>query len=226
MALPTYNPGYRELPTYTGQTWNDAEVDSLAQKRAAPGLRALRSQVQRVTGRGYGSPNVTKLTLRDALSGYGQGLENIMSGAQGEAAGEYGQKFGATSGEAYKEYGSKAGAAGAYNAYEADRAKTNFGAEMTDWELATQNKYAQSAREYLTSSQKDLMTFKQGLEPKDDWEKKMRLQSELQKDMLKYQTDLEGEDDWEAKMQKQYDLQQKTEDEKYVREIWRRNRGY
>jgi hypothetical protein len=213
MALPTYNPGYRELPTYTAQKWNEGEIDTLAQKRGATGLRELRSQMGRVSGLNTGGAT-SRMTLRDALSGYGSGVSKVMGAANAGAVDEYGNKFGAIAGEEYKAYGSKADAAKSWNISEADRAKTNFGAEMTDWELATQNKYAQSAREYLTSSQKDLMTFKKGLEGDDEWEAKLAAQMAYEKEMMRYSQDYE-KDDWEAKMQKQYDLQQKAADEAF-----------
>jgi hypothetical protein len=84
--------------------------------------------------------------------------------------------------------------------------------------MAVQNKYAQSAREYLMSSQKDLMTFKKGLEGDDEWEAKLAAQMAYEKDMMRYKQDYEPKDEWEAKMQKQYDLQQKAADEAFNRQ--------
>lgn len=71
------------------------KVEGIAQRLAAPGVRRLRDAVQRVNTQGYDNPNVKSQTLRDALSGYGQGLEDVMSGAYKSASGIYGQEYGA-----------------------------------------------------------------------------------------------------------------------------------
>jgi hypothetical protein len=41
----------------------------------------------------YANPNVKRMTLRDALAGYGQGLENVMGGAYKTGAAIYGQEY-------------------------------------------------------------------------------------------------------------------------------------
>ncbi len=133
--VPIYKgPSYREYPTYTAPTWNEAEVSSLTQQRAAPGLRALRQQVSRIAGANYDSPNVKRMTLREALTGYGSGLGDVMGSASSTAMGEYGTKFGITSANVLSEYRSEAEAAAAYNAYAADVAKTGFEGSMAEWQ--------------------------------------------------------------------------------------------
>jgi hypothetical protein len=220
MATPTYNPNYREMPTYTAPRWNEGAIDALTQKRAAPGLRAMRQQVSRASGVNYDNPNMKRMTLRDALQGYGQGVEQTLSGANAAATNEYGNKFSADSAASQAEYNSQANAANAYNAQQGDIAGRNFEAGMADWGMETQNKYAQSAREYLTSAQKEaattafgrqkeLMAYQKQLSGDDEWRSKMDAQMAYEKEMLRYQQDY---DDWEAKMQKQYDLQQKAAD--------------
>ena len=82
----TTTPG---LPEY-----DMSKVESLAQRAAAPGVRSLRSAVQETQQGYYANPNVKRMTLRDALAGYGQGLENVMGGAYKTGAAIYGQEYG------------------------------------------------------------------------------------------------------------------------------------
>jgi hypothetical protein len=227
MALPTYNPSYRDMPTYTAPRWDEGKIDALTQKRAAPGLRAMRQQVGRASGVSYDNPNMKRMTLRDALQGYGQGVEQTLSGANAAATNEYGNQFSAESAGSQAEFNSQANAVNSYNANESDRAGKNFQAGMADWEMATQNKYAQSARGYLNAEQeeasttafgrqKELMAYQKSLSGDDEWEAKLAAQMGYEKEMMRYSQDYE-KDDWEAKMQKQYDLQQKAADEAFNR---------
>lgn len=81
--------------TFQAPYWNEEKISDLTQKKALPGLRSLRQQVQRITGRRYDNPNVARMTLREALSGYGAGLDEIYSGAGKEARADYGQEYNA-----------------------------------------------------------------------------------------------------------------------------------
>ena len=109
-----YIPG--AAPTYAAPTWDEGAIESLTQRKAAPGLRNLRQQVQRVTGRRYDNPQVARMTLREALQGYGAGIGSVMGSAGETAMGEYGKKY----------------------AIEADVAKTNYGGRMAQWQGETQ----------------------------------------------------------------------------------------
>ncbi len=111
-----YIPG--AAPTYTAPTWDEGAIENLTQQKASGGLRELRSQVQRVTGRKYYNAQVGRMTLREALQGYGAGVGSVLSGAGNVARGEYGQKYG----------------------IEADVAKTNYGGAMSQWSAANQAK--------------------------------------------------------------------------------------
>jgi hypothetical protein len=92
--VPTLDePEYGELPTFEAPQYDRGEISKRAQKYAAPGVRKLRRAVQTATSRGFENPNVRRMTLRDALAGYGEGLENVMSGAQKTAASEYAQEY-------------------------------------------------------------------------------------------------------------------------------------
>ncbi len=86
-------PEMGELPTYERPEWDEGEITRLAQVRGAAGVRNLREAVQSVSRQRAENPNVQRMTLRDALKGYGEGLEAVMSGATQEARGEYGQRY-------------------------------------------------------------------------------------------------------------------------------------
>ena len=89
-AAPTLAP----YPKFAAPEWSEEEIKKLTQKRGAAGVRRLRQAVQRVIGQPYENPAVRSMTLRQALAGYGTGLESVMGGASREAVGEYGAKYG------------------------------------------------------------------------------------------------------------------------------------
>lgn len=78
-------PKMPDLPTFKAPEINKRAIKADAQKLAAPGIRTLRETVQQAMGKNYENPNVRKMTLREALQGYGTGLEKVMSGANREA---------------------------------------------------------------------------------------------------------------------------------------------
>jgi hypothetical protein len=78
------------LPAY-----DESKVEGLAQRFAAPGIRKLRNAVQETQQGYYENHNVKRMTLRDSLAGYGQGLESVMGGALEKGASVYGQQYGA-----------------------------------------------------------------------------------------------------------------------------------
>ena len=88
--------GKPELPEY-----DKRRVSALAQKHAAPEVRRLRQAVQAAGAQYYENPNVRRMTMREALGGYGQGLERVLAGAHKAAAGEYGQEYQAETQAAY-----------------------------------------------------------------------------------------------------------------------------
>lgn len=108
LAKPTLSPGPLPHSSYTESTgvevlggtttglpkYDMGKVESLAQRAAAPGVRSLRSAMQETQQGYYANPNVKRMTLRDALAGYGQGLENVMGGAYKTGAAIYGQEYG------------------------------------------------------------------------------------------------------------------------------------
>lgn len=139
---PTYQGGaYRDLPTYTAPAWNQNEINELAQIRAASGLRGLTDIIRRsVNKANYRNPQVARMTLREALEGYGRGAEQVISAAQSEAASEYGQKYNLLSANAKAEFTSKSDAVKAYNEYEQDRAEKNFQGSFAEWQAENEAK--------------------------------------------------------------------------------------
>jgi hypothetical protein len=83
-----------ELPEQERPEYDESKVQSLAQQHAAPGVRTLREAYQTAASRLPSNPQ-SRLTLKDALKGYGTGLESVMGGARKTARAEYGQEFGA-----------------------------------------------------------------------------------------------------------------------------------
>jgi len=86
-------PEMGEIPTFEAPLYDEGKISKMAQQQAAPGLRNLRTAVQSGLSRRYENPNVQRMTLRDALAGYGQGLEEVMSGARQSASTEYATKY-------------------------------------------------------------------------------------------------------------------------------------
>lgn len=78
-------PELPNMPTFKAPEMNKRALKAATQKLAAPGVRTLRETVQQAMGKNYENPNVRKMTLREALQGYGTGLEKVMSGAGREA---------------------------------------------------------------------------------------------------------------------------------------------
>lgn len=93
-----------ERPEYEKPAWDEKEIRKLSRKIQAPGVRQMRQQVQQVVARHYENPNVRSMMLRNALQGYGIGLENIISGAETQARGEYAQRYSFNVQEAMAKY--------------------------------------------------------------------------------------------------------------------------
>lgn len=122
-------PTMDEMPEFLAPEREDQRVKELTQQKSAAGLRAMRAQIQKAMGQGYRNENVKRMTLRDALAGYGQGIESVMSGAQTQAEKEYNT-----------EYAQKYDTAG-------KNWQTAVTLKMQDW----QNKVADYMRQYGTS---------------------------------------------------------------------------
>jgi len=110
------------VPTYTAPVRDEARETQLAQKAAAPGLRAMRSSVTRAMTTNEANPNARRMSLREALAGYGEGLEKVMAGAATTGANKY-----------EREYSDQAEQAKINYQNEVNRRNTEFSAAMQDY---------------------------------------------------------------------------------------------
>lgn len=105
-VAPTYTPPpafvaptYTAPEKYTAPEYDENRITDLTQTQAAGTVRGLRSAMQKISGSRFDNPNVKRMTLRDALSGYGQGLQSAMSKASESARGLYNTEYGVKSEE-------------------------------------------------------------------------------------------------------------------------------
>jgi hypothetical protein len=125
---PIAPPSYEALKL---PEFDEATVKRERQKAAAPYLRNLRSGVQKVMQGRYENPNVKRMTLRDALGGYGQALESVMARAETEGRSAAREK---------------------YNR-EADEVKSNWSAKMNQQNMLYNTQVQQSNQQYSSLMQ-------------------------------------------------------------------------
>ncbi len=121
-----------ERPTFDAPEFDERAVSSETQRLQAPSIRKLRRSLQEVQTQRFGNPNVRRMTIRDALAGFGAGLESIGTGARREARATVGEKF----------------------AREADVAKTQCAADQQTAQAAYQRAwdlYLKTGTETITS---------------------------------------------------------------------------
>jgi hypothetical protein len=104
-------PEYTPPAPYVAPVYNEDKVTSLTQEAAAPAVRGLRSAMQTASSASYDNPNVKRMTLRDALAGYGQGLQSAVSGASTTARNQYNTEYGIAADTAKTNYQTSAQAA-------------------------------------------------------------------------------------------------------------------
>jgi len=120
------------LPEY-----DEDKVSSLTQKRAAPAIRKLRETTQRATSANYDNPNVKKMTVREALAGYGTGLEGVVAGAGRAASIEYGDQYAASVNAEMAKYRSAV-----------NRQSREFEVQSRDWLMGRENEYWKERQDY------------------------------------------------------------------------------
>lgn len=152
-TLPTFEP--LEYPKYEPPTRDLERVKKLTQEAAAPQLRGLRTEVQRAMGKRYANPNVARMTLREALAGYGQGLESVMAGARAAGRSAYETEYAPLAEKARVEY--QTGVSKAQQEWEAQRA-----ARMTEYESAI--------KEYLASPVRTIPKIQYGINYPLKWQ--------------------------------------------------------
>lgn len=154
---------YLDYPEYDAPDRDEDRIRKLTAMNAAPGLRALRSQIQAAQNKTYRNPTMKRLTLRDALAGYGQGLESVLAGAKNAGLQEYDREY----------------------ASEVDEYKTNYSSDISRrnqlYSTATEDawKEYQSAYQTWNASREDAR-FNSEMKYKSDLAK-------YQSDLAKYQ---------------------------------------
>jgi hypothetical protein len=86
-------PSAPKIPKLELPKFDKRAVRALTQKLAAPGMRRLSEGLQTALTVQSENPNVRRMTLREALQGYGTGLEQTLSGAGQQARGEHMQEL-------------------------------------------------------------------------------------------------------------------------------------
>ena len=93
-----------ERPTLELPKRDPRRVAQLRQQVATPGIRKLRTALSRALVRSYENPNVARMVTRSALSGFGEGLEQIMGGAARTAEAQAATERGILTQEALANY--------------------------------------------------------------------------------------------------------------------------
>lgn len=83
-----------EAGEFEGPEWDKRYIARMAQEKSAPGIRQLRTAYQQAAGQSFENPNVKAMMLREALGGYGQGLQHVRAGGEDSALREYSEKYG------------------------------------------------------------------------------------------------------------------------------------
>lgn len=84
------------VPEFKAPEYDEGEVAQLRQRAAGSQVRNLRDvTMQALASNTSDNPNVRKMTVRQALQGYGSGLGSILSAAQNAAASQYQARYNA-----------------------------------------------------------------------------------------------------------------------------------
>ena len=86
-------PDTPDLPTLELAKPDKRKIRALSQEIAAPSIRKLQEGLQAGMNTKSDNPNVRRMTLREALQGYGTGLETAMSGSGSQARSEHQQEL-------------------------------------------------------------------------------------------------------------------------------------
>jgi hypothetical protein len=123
---PYVAPAPYVAPTYEAPVYDEEKVSGLTQSTAAPAIRGLRSSMQKVMNKSNSNPNVQRMTLREALAGYGQGLQSAVSEASTTARNLYNTQYGIEADTKKANYNANVDAAKTNYQTSVDTAKTNY----------------------------------------------------------------------------------------------------
>lgn len=117
-----------EYDTFTAPTRDPNRISNLRARASGAGLRDLRRQTQRtIQGTSGMDATMRRMTLKDALMGYGSGVSKIMSSADRIAQSQYEQEYGDKYKEAMLNY--QAGISKANAEYQARLQRLIFNAQ-------------------------------------------------------------------------------------------------
>jgi hypothetical protein len=151
-APKPFKIGGYSAPQYKAPVYNEGKVKALTQEQAAPAVRGLRNAIIRTQNQMGENENVNRMTMRDALAGYGQGLQSAMSGASATARGLYNEEYAREADAAKTNFEAAADASKTSYMTQADAAKTNY---LANVDAAKTNFEAQadaSKTSYLTQA--------------------------------------------------------------------------
>lgn len=154
-------PATYEAPTYTAPEqyvapdYDESRITDLTQTSSAGAIRGLRSAMQRVAGGSYANPNVRRMTLREALAGYGQGIQSAVSAASETARKLYNTEYGTKAEEKKINYNTLAQAAQAQYQAGVQQAQAKFAAEQNRYNTEYQAAWANynTQRQYELAKQ-------------------------------------------------------------------------
>ena len=177
------SPGAMDYAKYTPPTYDEQKIKAMTQEQAAPAVRGLRNAVQRISSRYYDNPNVAKMTLRESLEGYGQGLQSAMSQAANTARRLYNTQYGYQA-DAAKTNALMANDAAKMN-YQGllEAAKSNFNAEMAKYGYKWESISDEAKQNYLSKMQAKMLNFQTDVDAD-----KLNFQADLDEGRINYQT--------------------------------------
>lgn len=87
-------PSAPTVPEFKAPTYDEGEVSKLRQRVGGAQIRSLRDvTMSALSANTSDNPNVRKMTVRQALQGYGSGLGSILASAQQAAVNQYQNKY-------------------------------------------------------------------------------------------------------------------------------------
>jgi hypothetical protein len=148
-------PTYTAPSEYTAPVYDESRITDLTQTSSAGAIRGLRSAMQRVAGGSYANPNVRRMTLREALAGYGQGLQSAISAASETARKLYNTEYETKAEEKKINYNTAAQASQAQYQAQTQQSQAEFAAEQNRYNTEYQTAWANynTQRQYELSKQ-------------------------------------------------------------------------
>lgn len=148
---PVLPPNKPTVPTLTMPARDPARIRQLVQEAAAPATRGLRDQYRRVMAQHFDNPNVRRMTLREAMSGYGAGLDKVFGGARQYATQQYEHEYADKSTEAKANWQAQVNAENeAYRQAWADWARNYGQRSYTDVDAGNPLNTSQPVYKYYT----------------------------------------------------------------------------